>query len=87
MPDEIIYLEDQLVNEMYFIEEGIINLKKKVKNENMEHIGDEEFILTKGDHFGEMAILTHWRSDFVVKACVFCIVQTFSRKNFLELKE
>ena len=53
----------------------------------MEHIGDEEFILTKGDHFGEMAILTHWRIDFVVKACVFCIVQTFSRKNFLELKE
>ena len=34
----------------------------------------DEFILSKGDHFGEMAILTNWRVDYEVKASTFCIV-------------
>lgn len=69
MPEEIIYTYDELANEMYFIEEGIINLKKIEKDNVIE-----EYVLTKGDHFGEMAILTHWKSDCDAYAMVFCIL-------------
>ena len=36
---------------MYFIEEGLISLLKEES--------DQEYILSKGDHFAEMAILVN----------------------------
>ena len=40
----------------------------------------------KGDHFGEMAILTHWRSDMNAFSLSFSIHEIFSRKDYEQLK-
>lgn len=52
MPGEVIYKENELVNEMYFIDEGIVELVKKDEDGAFD-----KFLLSNGDHFGEMAIL------------------------------
>ena len=43
--------------------------EKKVRN-----IVSDEFFLGKGDHWGEMAILTNWRVDYKATASTFCIL-------------
>lgn len=57
MADEYVYEQGQKVNEMYFIEDGFVQITEyhiTYKNERIEH---------QGGHFGEMAILTKWTSD------------------------
>ena len=50
---------------MYFIEEGVINILKN---------NQEEVVLQRGSHFGEMAILQNFRSDHSVFSVTFSIV-------------
>jgi len=52
MPNEIIYKEGEAVNEMHFIQEGVVEL---IRNQE----GSETEIIGNGEHFGEMAVLTH----------------------------
>ena len=47
----------------------MIKFEKKVRN-----ILLDEFFLGKGDHWGEMAILTNWRVDYKATASTFCIL-------------
>lgn len=82
MPGEVIYKENELVNEMYFIDEGIVELVKKD-----EDGAYDKFLLSNGDHFGEMAILQHWRSDLDAYSLIFSIVEVFSRKDYEALKK
>ncbi len=83
MPNEVIYKENELVNEMYFIVEGVVELVKEATIDGTR----DKYLLSNGDHFGEMAILTHWRSDIEVSSVIFSIVEVFSRKDYESLKK
>lgn len=74
MPEEYIYEENDIVNEMYFIEEGLISMSK---HDEENGINMEKYVLSKGDHFGEMALLTHWRANMNAKCRIFCNLQVF----------
>jgi hypothetical protein len=47
----------------------------------------DEFILSKGDHFGEKSILTDWNSEFDVHSAAFSIVQMLTKRDFEILKK
>ena len=70
------------MNEMFFIVEGVTQMTKE-RDERKE---EEEYVLSKGDHFGEMSLLTHWKADSNVKCLVFCHFQVFQKKDFQQLK-
>jgi CPA1 family monovalent cation:H+ antiporter len=76
MPDEVIATRGEYCREMYFINEGIVN-------EEFEGINGKEIAeLKKGDHFGEMALIT--KSDRLSDAYAmsFCILESFSAQDF-----
>jgi CRP-like cAMP-binding protein len=61
---------------MYFINEGVVH-------EEFEGInGIETNVLTKGNHFGEMVLIT--KSDRLSDAWAisFCILESFSAQDF-----
>ena len=45
---------------MHFIQEGVVELNLWTGKEKLSET------LSTGNHFGEMSILTHWKSDVTV---------------------
>lgn len=82
MPEETLVEQGQVLNEMYFISEGVIKILKKEQDQVYE-----ESYLQKGDHLGEMSILSFWSSDFDAVSQTFTILQQFTRKDFEQIKK
>jgi CRP-like cAMP-binding protein len=81
MPNEDIFIFGDSVREMYFLNEGIVELKKRDKQTKKV----EKIQLSSGEHFGESGILTFWRTEEEAKALTFCIMSLFTKDAFRDM--
>lgn len=81
MPGDKIIREGEKGQEMYFITEGTCEVVIKRADKNVL------FNLTKRQYFGEIALISNSTRTSDVNALEFCILEMFSKKDYLTLQE
>lgn len=80
MPQDLIIKEGQKGTEMFFLTEGLAEIIIH-KEEKLISI-----LLNKGAYFGEISLITNSLRTSDVKAIDFCIVESFTKDDYEQLK-
>jgi len=92
MPGDKIVREGERGTEMFFIQEGIAEMiiqKSELKNQRVQTDSKskpQRILLEKGSYFGEVALMSNSKRTFDVNAFEFCILYTFSKTDYDNLK-
>jgi len=90
MPGDRIVREGERGTEMYFIQDGVVEvtMKKQVVGTNHKKTegGYEKIYLEKGAYFGEVALLSNSKRSFDAAAYEFCLLYTFTRADYENLR-
>jgi len=89
MPGDKIIREGERGAEMFFIQEGKVEIvikKPIVQPDGQTIIKFEKIYLEKGSYFGEIALIANSKRTTDVNAYEFCILDTFSKTDYNNLK-
>jgi len=91
MPGDKIIREGERGTEMFFIQEGIAEMfirkpTLKRKSETPARPRYEKILLKKENYFGEVSLMSNSKRTFDVTAFEFCIMYTFSKTDYDNLK-
>lgn len=90
MPGDRIIREGEKAREMFLIQEGVVEIKTNLtagksglRSTKPKY---ESAFIKQGDYFGEAALLLNTKRNFDADAFEFCILHSFSKSDYEELK-